>query len=381
MPPSLFDELAPLLTQSAHRLIPGVSALLARHWGVEVVCWLVDEKQQQLSAVQDPRRQPEPVDGSALGRSFAGQQVLSHERQGQRSLAVPISVRGDRLGVLELIGGDTSTLHHEDLRHLGSQLAQAIIASRRNSDVVERSRRARQMTLAAELQWALLPGQAYADPDVSVAALLEPAYSVAGDCYDWNRNDASLQVVAMEGEGRGVPASLAVTLALTALRNARRAGLALSDQVALADQAVYAHLGGAGHVSALVLELDLAAATVTAVDAGSPQLHRLRDGVASQVALEAQLPLGMFEETAYRAQTIDLVPGDRAVILTDGLYASRLPGGDSYAEAVLANALSEARLLPATEAVRLLLRRMETGADGPEDDALAVCLDWHLPPR
>lgn len=380
MPPSLPDELSTVLARPAHRLLPDLRDLLARFWGVEVICWLVDERQQALTAVDDPARSPEPIDGGALGRAFAGQQVLTHDRQGRPGVAVPVSVRGDRLGVLELLGDDGATLLDQvELEQLGHQLAQSIVASSIHSDVLTRSRRTRQMTLAAELQWNLLPGQAYADDAVSVGALLEPAYSVAGDCYDWARDEHRLQVVAMEGEGQGVRASLAVTLALTALRNARRSGLPLADQVALADQAVYAQLGGSGHVAALVLELDLQTGMATAVDAGSPQLHRIRGGVASQLHLEAQLPLGMFQETVYRAQPVDLVPGDRAVIVTDGLYAAPTASGLSYAEAVLANALNEARLLSAAEAVRLLLRRMEIGPAGPDDDVVAVCVDWQRP--
>jgi serine phosphatase RsbU (regulator of sigma subunit) len=117
---------------------------------------------------------------------------------------------------------------------------------------------------------------------------------------------------------------------------------------------------------------------VKVVDAGSPQLLRLRDGVVERVGFDAQLPLGMFEETDYVAQEFQVEPGDRLVFVSDGVYAVASPKGEAYGDAALARAIMSTRLLPAAEVPRALLRELtgHRGQSAPQDDALVVCLDW-----
>lgn len=69
--------------------------------------------------------------------------------------------------------------------------------------------------------------------------------------------------------GEGIDASLLTGLAVAALRNARRAGLPVADQAALADQAVFAQHGGTKYAAALLLDIELATGAVRAIDAGS----------------------------------------------------------------------------------------------------------------
>lgn len=107
-------------------------------------------------------------------------------------------------------------------------------------------------------------------------------------------------------------------------------------------------------------------------------MFRLRNGEVERVTFEAQLPLGMFEETDYVAQEFQVEPGDRLVFVSDGVYGVSGPGGESYGGSALNRAILSTRLLPAAEVPRAVLREL-TGHRGqaePTDDALVVCLDW-----
>lgn len=170
---------------------------------------------------------------------------------------------------------------------------------------------------------------------------------------------------------------MAMTLCVSALRNARRAAVTLADQVSLADQALYAHFGGTNYVAALLMRLDIASGRMKVVDAGSPRLLRVRSGQITAVELDAQLPLGMFEETRYREQVLDLIPGDRLVIVSDGVHAA--PAHEPFGDAALAAAVTSSRLLSAQETVRHLIVAMHEHHRGAEldDDAVVVCLDWN----
>lgn len=93
---------------------------------------------------------------------------------------------------------------------------------------------------------------------------------------------------------------------------------------------------------------------------------------------DAQLPLGMFEETDYVAQEFRAEPGDRLVFVSDGVYDVASPGGEAYGDIALARAIQSTRLLPAADVPRAVLRELNGHRGRPvaDDDALVVCLDW-----
>ena len=366
----LDSELSRLLQASpGHRVAHDLLSRLEARLEVPVELWLADYRQTRLIALGSGEEVL--VDDSWIGRCFAGQSTVV---DGERT-AIPVSTRGDRLGALTI---DSAGLDTAALSPACVLLAQAIGSIGPATSVYESTRRRQPMTVAAELQWALLPGQSYADNDVTMAALLEPAYAIAGDCYDWSRDSEVLQIAVMDGMGRGVEAALSATLALGALRNARFTGASLSDQAALADQAVYAQHGGEAFTSALLLQLDTRTGEARIVDAGSPLLMRQRDGHVEHIELDAQLPLGMFEDTLYAEQVVDILPGDRLLAVSDGVHGVELDGGPAGATG-LEHILRDARLLSPPEVCRHVLRQLRGswGDDGPDDDAVVLCLDWH----
>jgi serine phosphatase RsbU (regulator of sigma subunit) len=131
-------------------------------------------------------------------------------------------------------------------------------------------------------------------------------------------------------------------------------------------------------VPTLLLEIDLVGGAIEAVDAGSPRAMFAREGEIRPVALDQQLPLGMFGEIRYETQSFGLEPGDRMLVVSDGVHATTPDGRPSYGESALLTALRRTRLQPATEAVSTVMRSLRdyhAGAD-PVDDAVTVCLDW-----
>jgi serine phosphatase RsbU (regulator of sigma subunit) len=233
------------------------------------------------------------------------------------------------------------------------------------------------------MQWELLPGRSRIRPSFSLAGQLEPAYAVRGDTFDWAELDGKLYLTVLNGMGEGVTAAMLSSLATHALRNARRAGLPLTDQVSLADQAIFAQHRGSSHVAALMLELDTATGEVQAIDAGSPRLLLLRDGEVSDQELEAQFPLGMFETSDYVPQRFSLRTGDRLFVVSDGVFDASAPAGDgqtlgSYGEAALRRFVRRTTSLAPLQAVRSLLGDLRAYLADAEldDDAVAVCVDW-----
>jgi len=318
---------------------------------------------------------------TAAARCYASQDPLVEdvpETPGVR-LYVPLTAWGERIGVLVADFPDapgTATVHRTC--EVAAQLAVAMRAADRDTDRYRLARRRGRLSMAAEMQWDLLPGRCLTHHAFSLAGQLEPAYTVAGDNFDWAVNGDRLTVTVLNGHGAGLAAAALTGLAVNAMRNARRSGGSLVEQAELAAETVFAAHHGTRSVETLLLEVDISTGVVTAVDAGSPCGWRIRGGTVSPIVLEHQLPLGMFEESRYGTQQFALAPGDRLFVVSDGVHAAKPDGRPTYGERGLATAIRSTRLQPAAEAVGTVMRELHAYHEQThfDDDAVIVCLDW-----
>ncbi|MFJ3662743.1 PP2C family protein-serine/threonine phosphatase [Streptomyces sp. NPDC090119] len=374
-----------LRTAPPYALADAVRRELAAHYAAEAVEFLLaDYSLTVLQPVTTPAHALPPVSlrNSAAGRAFGAQEpFLEGVAEDRVRVQLPVTVHGDRLGVLTVTLPDTEETRAAlpELAAIAQVLGHEVLVADRETDLYLQARRQDRLTLAAEMQWQLLPGRSCSLPEFDLGAQLEPAYAIHGDNYDWSSTADQLTLYVSNGMGEGIEAALLTNLAVNALRNARRAGIPLADQAALADQAVYAQYQGHRHLSVLMLDFDLATGRTKVVDAGCPQMLRLRDGAVERIGFDAQLPLGMFEETDYVTQHFQVEPGDRLVFVSDGVYAVASPKGEAYGDSALTRAIQSTRLLPASEVPGAVLRELaeHRGTPAPDDDALVVCLDWH----
>lgn len=368
-----------------HALLDGLRSALREHFGAQAVELLMADyslTELRRVTVLPYTTEPMPVTGTIAGEAFTTQRAtFEHVEDGVRA-HLPVTVRGDRLGVLIV------TLPEEpeppvwaELGRFAEALGHEVFVADRDTDLYVQARRSSRLTLAAEMQWQLLPGRACTRPEFALGGQLEPAYAIYGDCFDWSASAHTLAVTMVNGMGEGSGAALLTNLAINALRNARRAGIPLDAQAELADQAIYAQHRGQEHVATLLLEFDLATGDIAAVDAGSPRLWRLRDGKAERVHFDEQLPLGTFEDTSYTVEHLHALPGDRFVFVSDGVYNAAGPHGELYGDRELAHAVVATAELPAAHVPAAVLAELTDRREGglAADDAMVVCLDWFGP--
>jgi len=158
-----------------------------------------------------------------------------------------------------------------------------------------------------DLVGTLLPVRAFSCAEFDVAGHLMPAYHVGGDCFDYSVETDALHLSVTDAMGHGVSASLLDGLTAGALRNSRRGGASVAEQAQTAHAVVHQQFGGA--------QFDTGQSTK--FNAGFPPVHRLRAGRAERAVLSAQLPLGLFPDTAYRAERRELHPGARLLFTSD----------------------------------------------------------------
>jgi serine phosphatase RsbU (regulator of sigma subunit) len=344
--------------------------------GTEVL--LIDYHQSHLVPFGDGTGGPAvAVNAHPAGQAYASMRLVRDDDH----LFLPLAVYGERIGVLSVrlpSGPGAGPAPEEDLAVVASTLARTLRLADLATDVYREVRRRKRLTIAAELQWELLPGRNCAGEEFSLAGQLEPAYTVSGDNFDWSLSGQHLTVSVSGGMGSGIGAALLTQLTVNSLRNARRSGASPAEAAELANGIVYSQYGGKIHSSTLLLRIALATGEAEVVDAGSPRMLRVRRGEIEPMAFDEQMPLGMFSDTRYRSQSLSLAPGDRLIIVSDGLRNARNKRGQVYGEVPLGAALRSARLQDPNETVRFLISDLLTYHGGTDlaDDAIAVCLDW-----
>lgn len=359
--------------------------------GVEsLVVYLVDYEQSDLVPVPGPDADDRSVlriEGTLGGRAFSqvAVQDVEAETPDRRRLWLPLLDGTERLGVLELVlpgkpdGVDPALLAAcERYAHLAAQL---ILAKSLYGDVFEKVRRRRPMTVAAELQWKLLPPLVFATGGLVLAGLLEPAYEVGGDSFDYAVNGTVAHLAVFDAMGHGLPAAVTSTVAISAYRNARRRSLDLTGTYAAVDAAIAAEFGSARYATGVLARLDLATGALTWISAGHPPPLLLREGrLVKTLEVSASTPMGwQLNADPPHLGTEHLQPGDRILLYTDGLTEARTAEGEFFTVERLAEFLERqaAAGLPTPETLRRLRHAvLEYQAGTLQDDATALLVEW-----
>ena len=234
----------------------------------------------------------------------------------------------------------------------------------------------REVALTSALQEGFLP----AERSVREGAFsLEGFYRAAAECGgDWwsyeVRGDRYLIVVG-DATGHGVGSAMVTAATAACFRSLRGIMDDESRLIAMNDEVLRVSRGQY-HMTLTVVDLDAATGEYVVMSAGGVPVFSMAPGGYPRVLMCPGTPLGsaQFEVGHLRGR---VAPGERLLLLTDGLPEVALANQQLLGPRGIANLYAQTREVELGEALRQLVTRVEElQATAQDDDWTAVMVQW-----
>ncbi|MBB4781251.1 hypothetical protein BJY27_002212 [Streptomyces rapamycinicus] len=356
----------------------------------QVLIYLVDVRRRVLrrltasGAVGPEGGQPEElkVEGTVPGRAYQYGEMLpaAPAEPGRHQWWVPLLNGTERIGLLRVTTVTDDARAREDMKLLSALVALIVVSKRDFSDAFARLVGSEAMTIAAEMQWRLMPQTTYADGRVAISAVMEPAFDISGDAYDYATDGPMVRLAVFDAMGHDTAAGLTANLALGACRNARRRRADLVRTGERVDEALVEQFQGNHYATGILADLDTRGGELRWVSFGHHPPLIIRGGRwTTHLRCPPGLPLGMGLELDATLCREQLQPGDRLVFYTDGITEARRPGGREFGLTRFVDFLirRHADGLPVPETLRRLVGAVMAHHDGRlQDDATVLLCEW-----
>ena len=251
------------------------------------------------------------------------------------------------------------------------------------------ARLAGEMDAARRIQTGMLPRAENAFPGetrIHLEAFMQSAKVVGGDFYDFFLLDHD-RLFFMIGDvsGKGLPASLFMAVSKTLCHSL---AIRHEDNIKKMAQAFNAELSQDNpemlFVTGVIGVLDLRDGRLTYCNAGHDAPYRIASASGALTRLDGEgggPPFSVIENFPYGSAQTQLQPGDRLILVTDGITEAMNPAGEMFGSVRLRNWLEKvvaASLPPAQlcESLQDETRSFE-GEAGPTDDKTMLVLQWN----
>jgi sigma-B regulation protein RsbU (phosphoserine phosphatase) len=249
-------------------------------------------------------------------------------------LAVPLIYKDKVIGVLDLEHtrrGFFNEDHKRTITTLAAQVAIALENARLYEEIARQERRLeRDLQLARELQFRLLPPSMPKLDNLEVAARFLPARAIGGDLYDFLHYSLSrLGIVVGDVSGKGAPAAIYAALVSGILRSHAPIEPAPAEMLSAVNFSLSERRIEAQYICLMYAVWDDEKRTLQVANSGLPRPIYVHDG-KTEIIEATGLPLGLFDEAEYEELTFKAKAGDMFVFFSDGILDARNRAGDMF---------------------------------------------------
>jgi sigma-B regulation protein RsbU (phosphoserine phosphatase) len=295
-------------------------------------------------------------------------------------LAVPLIYKDRVIGVLDLEHtkrGFFTEDHKRTVTTLAAQVAIAIENARLYEQIERQEKRLeRDLAMARELQFGLLPHSLPTLPNLEVAAKFAPARAIGGDLYDFVKYSQSrLAVIIGDVSGKGAPAAIYAALVSGILRSHAPIEPGPAEMLSAVNFSLSERRIEGQFVSIIYAVWNDRDRTLQVANSGLPRPIYCHQGKI-QVIEATGLPLGLFEEADYDEFSFSAAPGDVFVFFSDGILDASNRDGELFGRERVEKIVAECSSNSAESVVKSLFKAVAEHASGVEtfDDQTVVAI-------
>ena len=250
----------------------------------------------------------------------------------------------------------------------------------KHREEVEKERITTELNTARNIQQGMLPSDFPDRAEYDLYASMTPAKDVGGDFYDYFPiDDDRLCLVIADVSGKGIPAALFMMATMIIIRNNAKMGKSPAEILSTANEQICANNRAEMFITAWLGILEISTGKLTAANAGHeyPVLTQ-EDGSFGLYKDKHGFVLGGMEGIRYRQCEIQLKPGDKLFLYTDGVpeasdISEELFGTDRMLAAL--NECADKSPKEILKAVREAVDRFVKDAE-QFDDLTMLCLEY-----
>ena len=256
----------------------------------------------------------------------------------------------------------------------------------RQALALEKERISAELALAARIQASSLPKVFPPFPErkeFDIYASMTPAKEVGGDLYDFFLIDEDhLGMVIGDVSGKGVPASLFMMVAASLIRNAAMSGSGPAQTLQTVNAQILARNPEEMFVTVWLGVLEISTGRLTAANAGHEYPALKKAGGHFELVRDRHgFVIGGMEGVRYREYELQLEPGSKLFVYTDGLTeatnaSEQLLGTDRMIAAL--QSCEEGGPGEIISGVHQAVQQF-VGAAPQFDDLTMLCLQYHGP--
>ena len=302
-------------------------------------------------------------------------------------LAVPLIYKDKVIGVLDLEHkrrGFFTDDHKRTVTTLAAQVAIALENARLYEEIARQEKRLeRDLSLARELQFRLLPHSLPTFPNLEIAAKFAPARAIGGDLYDFlNYSQPRLGLVIGDVSGKGAPAAIYAALVSGILRSHAPIEPGPAEMLRAVNFSLGERRIEGQFVSLIYAVWDDERRSLQVANSGLPRPLYIHAGKI-EVIEATGLPLGLFDDAEYDEFTFNASPGDMFVFFSDGILDARNKAGDMFGRTRVEAIVAGCADISADCVVKSLFKAATEHAGGEEafDDETVVAIKLKGEPK
>jgi sigma-B regulation protein RsbU (phosphoserine phosphatase) len=247
-------------------------------------------------------------------------------------------------------------------------------------EVIEKERMEEELSIARDLQMSMLPATCPEIEGFELAATAIPAREVGGDFFDFiEMGEDKVGLVIADVTGKSVSGALVMSASRSVFRMLSEEQMTVGEIMVRANRRTKKDIKSGMFVALLYAVLDAKDRSLSLCSAGQTLPVHLSAETGEAILMETTgdtFPLGILDEADYQETTLQLAPGDKVILYTDGIVEAMNKEEEIFGFERLLEVIQGAQSVSSESLLKEILGQVNEFTDGADqhDDLTVIAI-------